>query len=242
MKQLYILCPVCQKHKFPIWEDNGTCICPNCGWEHDLSDEENPLELNGPNDLCLNNYKLRYEYYVNQNPNYHWARDKYPDIPQVEKSLCPVCKKFQFEPITWDDLYCGIVPSDVYCFSCGWHYDSQQSESPDKKNGANEMSLNEYKAWYAKKTEENSKYSFFNEETSNYVSSPHKCPVCGKYRFKDLYSFDICPFCGWEDDGSDEDNNEISGPNNLRFSDYKKHYDKIIHQQPDYKWIKNSSK
>ena len=30
-KETYLLCPVCEKHKFPKWEDNGTCICPHCG-------------------------------------------------------------------------------------------------------------------------------------------------------------------------------------------------------------------
>ena len=33
---------------------------------------------------------------------------------------------------------------------------------------------------------------------------PHKCPVCGKYEFETINSFDICEICGWEDDGYQE--------------------------------------
>ena len=80
MNQKYILCPVCGKHRFPTWEDNGTCICPACGWEHDTQSEENPLEVCGPNNLSLENYKLRYRYYVEHFPKYHWAKDGYPEI------------------------------------------------------------------------------------------------------------------------------------------------------------------
>ncbi len=27
------------------------------------------------------------------------------------------------------------------------------------------------------------------------------CPVCGKYDFRRENDFDICPVCGWENDG-----------------------------------------
>lgn len=27
-----------------------------------------------------------------------------------------------------------------------------------------------------------------------------KCPVCGKYEFKEYASFNFCPVCGWADD------------------------------------------
>ena len=39
----------------------------------------------------------------------------------------------------------------------------------------------------------------------------HMCPVCGKYRFTGYGSFDICKFCGWEDDDLMEDNPDYSG-------------------------------
>lgn len=230
----YILCPVCGKHKFPAWEDNGTCICPHCGWEHDTSDEESPFEVVGPNDLCLNDYKLRYEYYMEQNSNYHWARDGAPKVPQIEPMNCPVCGKFRFEKLTWDDIYCGVTPKDVWCRVCGWHYDLMQIKFPDLKSGANAMSLNEYKVWYENKCKENPEYSYFEEVTDNYVKVPHKCPVCGKHEFEDHFCHDICPFCGWEDDGT-EDSEEI-GANEVSYSEYKKHYERLVAAIPKYKW------
>ena len=238
MNKRYIVCPVCGKHKFPVWEDNGTCVCPCCGWAHDTQGEENPLEVCGPNDLSLENSKLRYQYYVGRNPDYYWSHDGYPDVEQIEPMDCPVCGKFRFEKLTWDDLYSGESPSDVWCRDCGWRYDLKQSEEPDLKDGANSMSLNEYKEWYAAKIKENPSYSFFEEETNNYIPTPHACPVCGKYKFEDECCFDICPFCGWEDDGTDDDT-DILGANDLRFSLYKERYSRYLSQDPKYRWDKN---
>ena len=31
------------------------------------------------------------------------------------------------------------------------------------------------------------------------------CPVCGEYEFEDVLCHDICPVCGWEDDGMEVD-------------------------------------
>lgn len=237
MKQDYILCPVCGKHRFPSWEDNGVCICPHCGWEHDIADEENPFEVVGPNSMCLHDYKLRYEYYVEQKSDYHWARDRYPQIPQIEPMNCPVCGKFKFEVLSWDDVYCGVTPADVWCRDCGWHYDLKQTTFPDLKNGANTMSLNEYRVWYLEKLKENPEYSYFREVTDSYIPVPHKCPVCGKYEFEDRFCHDICPYCGWEDDGSELEG-EI-GANDMGFIDYKTRYDRYVAANPKYKWKKN---
>lgn len=236
----YIICPVCGKHKFPIWEDNGTCICPYCGWGHDTTSEEHPSEVWGPNNLSLDDYKLRYGYYIAQNPKYHWEHDLYPEIPQIEECKCPVCGKFEFEELSLDDLYCGVKPSDVYCMSCGWRYSPKQTKSPDLKNDVNEMSLNEYRAWYAEKIATNPQYSYFEEMTENYVPTPHMCPVCGKYEFKDEASFAICPFCGWEDDGVQlDDPNFSGGANDLSLKQYRKEYREKIKLNPNYRWDKH---
>jgi rubrerythrin len=236
-KETYILCPVCGKHKFPKWEDNGTCICPRCGWGHDTQGEEDPFEATGPNDLSLEHFKLRYAYYIENNPSYHWAQHGYPEIPQIEKCVCPVCGKFEFQPLTWEDIYCGETPSDSYCMSCGWHYSPEQTKSPELTNDVNEMSLKEYRAWYAERIAANPDYSYFEEMTDNYVPMPHKCPVCGKYEFEDESSYDICPFCGWEDDGvqlSDPDFD--GGANDLSLKQYRKQYREIIKTNPNYRW------
>jgi hypothetical protein len=170
---------------------------------------------------------------VERNPRYHWARDGYPEVPQIEPMDCPVCGKFRFEQLSWDDLYCGETPSDIWCRDCGWHYHLAQTESPDSKNGANTMSLNEYKVWYAEKIKENPDYSFFEEETDNYTPTPHKCPICGKYEFSDNCCFDICPFCGWEDDGT-TDINSVRSINGGSIAEYRK---KLSQKSISNKWI-----
>ena len=43
-----------------------------------------------------------------------------------------------------------------------------------------------------------------------------ECPVCGKYYFTEENSFDICPICGWENDGVQaDDHNYAGGANSL---------------------------
>lgn len=37
------------------------------------------------------------------------------------------------------------------------------------------------------------------------------CPVCGRYRFKEEDFFEICPVCGWEDDGIQRDEPNLEG-------------------------------
>lgn len=94
---------------------------------------------------------------------------------------------------------------------------------------------------YAERLKLNPNYSFFEEETDNYVPTPHKCPVCRKYTFEDNCCFDICPYCGWEDDGTDSD--DTIGANDLSFSEFKKRYERFLGDNPDYRWDKaNSSK
>jgi len=38
-----------------------------------------------------------------------------------------------------------------------------------------------------------------------------ECPVCGKYNFAEENSFDICPICGWENDGVQADDHNYAG-------------------------------
>lgn len=226
----YILCPVCEKHKFIKFEKDEDYVCPNCGWKYDPQAEENPFEIYKADDLCLNDYKLRYEYYVEQNPNYRYSRDKYPKLPQVKPMLCPVCKKYHFEELTIEDIYLGVTPLDVQCQICGWHYDINQLNDENKKYSANEMSLNEYKAWYEKKLIENENYNYFEECINNYTPLPHTCPVCGKYSFSDVSSHEICPFCGWEDDElMEEEADKWEGcSNDLCLNDYIKRYRELV--------------
>jgi len=49
------------------------------------------------------------------------------------------------------------------------------------------------------------------------------CPVCGKYRFK--FEFDVCDFCGWENDGLQlEKPDYVGGANTLSLNEYRKQW------------------
>ncbi len=65
------------------------------------------------------------------------------------------------------------------------------------------------------------------DDAETYFYTPHMCPVCGKYEFGDMDSYDICPFCGWEDDGEQLDDPDFAGGvNHMSLNDYKKEYSK----------------
>lgn len=46
------------------------------------------------------------------------------------------------------------------------------------------------------------------------------CPCCGYRTIKERCSYEICPVCYWEDDGSD-DVNRYSSPNDMSIHDYR---------------------
>lgn len=52
--------------------------------------------------------------------------------------MCPVCGKTEFPEMGSFDI----------CTECGWEDDLIQTKYPDEDAGANEMSLNKYKAAY----------------------------------------------------------------------------------------------
>ena len=37
------------------------------------------------------------------------------------------------------------------------------------------------------------------------------CPVCGKHQFDEDDNFEVCPVCGWEDDGIQRDDPDYAG-------------------------------
>lgn len=52
-----------------------------------------------------------------------------------------------------------------------------------------------------------------------------KCPVCGKHDFKEDNNFDICPVCGWENDGVQLDDPDFEGgANDMSLNQAKKAY------------------
>lgn len=64
----------------------------------------------------------------------------------------------------------------------------------------------------------------------------HPCPVCGKTAFSE--AFEICPFCGWENDGSESIPEMAGGANGLSFNKYCMEYRRKIAADPDYTWAK----
>ena len=164
-------------------------------------------------------------------------------IKNFKPMECPVCHEYYFTDDTElekeDPDYEG--KQDDYCSHCGWKYDLYQMEHPDAPNLTNELSLNDYKKWFQSKLDENPKYDYAED---NYTATPHMCPVCGKYEFEDTGSFDICPFCGWEDDElmEAEPDKWAGCANPLCLNNYRKDYQKKIKENPNYKWKLDKNK
>lgn len=72
------------------------------------------------------------------------------------------------------------------------------------------------------------------------VEELYKCPCCGYNTLTEVFNsdegtgYDICPFCGWEDDGT-TDINEYRSINRGSISDYRK---KIKANNITNKWYK----
>ena len=57
---VYIKCPVCGKHEFDYYRDDGDA-CPVCGWLHDTYQEEYPDEGECTNIRSLNENREAYK-------------------------------------------------------------------------------------------------------------------------------------------------------------------------------------
>jgi hypothetical protein len=58
------------------------------------------------------------------------------EVSQMIK--CPVCGEYEFQRRSDNDV----------CPVCEWENDGLQMKNPDLSGGANDESLNEYKAWW----------------------------------------------------------------------------------------------
>lgn len=151
---------------------------------------------------------------------------------------CPVCGKMYFsEPAKNDYEYelNQYLNGEVQCSHCGWIYELRQLDEPDTYTGFNDKTLNEYKKWYEEKIKENPDYDYGEEHMPEPI--PHMCPICGKYEFEDDGSFDICIYCGWEDDNLQTARPDYAGgANELSLNEYKKQYEEKIKNNPNYIW------
>ena len=145
------------------------------------------------------------------------------DLKNYKPMICPVCGKFYFTKLSEDDIKENINPNEEQCNVCGWFYDLEQTNNPDLKNQSNKMSLNEYKEWYKAKIKENKNWDYLK---SQYKPTPHKCPLCGEYSFKEELQHEICPVCGWEDSGYEEFPDEQMSISSMTFNERKKWFEK----------------
>ncbi len=155
------------------------------------------------------------------NPNNYQAMD------------CPVCGDFHFSELDESDIE---IYDYIQCPHCGWKCDLAQTLNPLLRNGANSLSLTEYKKWYKKTIAENPDFDF---QEKAYRPKTHKCPVCSKYTFPDKGSFETCPQCGWIDDGlMEEQPDQWAGcANDLCLNDYVIRYNKLIQSKPSYRYL-----
>ena len=73
---------------------------------------------------------------------------------------------------------------------------------------------------------------------------PMECPISHKYYFTEntnLEETNYCRHCGWKDDPlmEDEPDKWAGCANPLCLNDYRKEYQKLISEKPDYKWKKD---
>ncbi len=154
--------------------------------------------------------------------------------------MCPVCDEMYFSgpnKNSYDEDLKEYLEGEVQCSHCGWIYDLHQAENPDSKEGFNEMSVNEYKAWFENKIKENPDYDYSEEHMPK--PGPHKCPVCGEYEFADELSSDICPVCGWEDIGFEDVPDEKPSEYMMSFNERLSWFKEKRKNNPKYRWDKD---
>ena len=66
----------------------------------------------------------------------------------------------------------------------------------------------------------------------------HPCPVCGRTVFQEYDSYEICPFCGWEDNAFQEEHPYTGGGPNASLHSCRRSYRKKIAVNPAYTWAK----
>ena len=157
-------------------------------------------------------------------------------MPRFKEMVCPVCGKTDF------DLPKGSGKENklryygqgrIVCYYCGWIYDANQAANPESKRGQNELSVVEMREDYQARIAKEPNYYWFSTKRIPWES--HVCPVCREHRFPNEPSFDICPVCGWQDDGM-EANPEMESAIGLTYPDAVKEFKEKRTKNPYYRW------
>ena len=165
------------------------------------------------------------------------------ELKRFKPMMCPVFDGMYFSGPNkdlYDEEIGEYLNGEVRCSHCGWIYDLDQAENSARKEGFNELSVNEYKEWYASRLKENPNYDYSDENMPS--PTPHKCPVCGEYDFSDELSSDICPVCGWEDTGFEYKPNEKPSPYMMSYNERVVWFKEKRSENPKYKWKKEQKK
>ena len=135
------------------------------------------------------------------------------------------------------------------CLVCGWIFDENQNKNQNLDNGKNILSFNKYKCVFYRNEDillgmeqeylqgvirvlynKNPKYynNYDMSEIDKLILSkrkasdnpPYKCKLCGLGDIE--HCNDICDYCGWEDDGvQNEEHDYIGGANEMSLNQYK---------------------
>ncbi len=151
---------------------------------------------------------------------------------KFKEMRCPVCGEFEFNRPS-DGDYSFYNNGLVQCTKCGWIYDLDQAKDPDLKDGFNELSLNEYRKDFESKIAADPNYDWYEANTPPKI--PHECPVCGEHTFEEKNSFEICPICGWQDDGFENEPDYI-GASEVSFNEAKAIFKEKRALNPNYRW------
>lgn len=65
----------------------------------------------------------------------------------------------------------------------------------------------------------------------------YPCPVCGNKTLQWRGMFDICDECGWEDDGTDDEDEETSPNGDYTIQTYRNKYMQLKQDDPMYRWV-----
>lgn len=152
--------------------------------------------------------------------------------------ICPVCGVGLLYKAK---NYGNYTKTSIDCPYCGAIFDVESLSDYDKKNDIIFLSINDQ----IKEYEENIKSdpNYYSKAHYDDTNEPHMCPVCGEYKFPDFASFDICPICGWEDNGVDlDDENGGWGTNGKTIFQVKKEFEEKRKKDPKYRWDKTFRK